>query len=118
MDINEEYKYELQIQASGWQEVWNIFPETRYLLYAVPNGGRRTKMDAMQLKASGLVPGIPDLVLHWMKKSYGLECKRPGGYLSEAQKKVHAHWEAHVEAVFIFYSGAELVQIVRRIIGK
>lgn len=112
------YKYEIQIQADAWQQVWTEFPETRRLLYAVPNGGRRLIVDAMQLKASGLVPGIPDLVFHWYKKTYGLECKIPGGRLSPEQIKVHDAWKGHVEEVIVWYSVAELIAIVRRIIGK
>lgn len=118
MDLNKEYAYELQIQAAGWQNIWQDFPETRRLLFAVPNGGRRDKMDVMQLKASGLVPGIPDLIFVWQKKVYGLEGKTTTGILSSEQIKVHEAWGPHVEAVYIWRSALELYNIVKKIIGK
>lgn len=118
MTTTQVYKYEIQIQAAGWQRVWMEFPETRRLLYAVPNGGKREVVDAIQLKASGVVPGIPDLVFHWKKKTYGLECKIPGGRLSDEQLKVHKAWEGHVEKVFVWYSVEELIEIIKKIIGK
>lgn len=118
MDLNKEYLYELQIQAAGWQNIWNDFPETRYLLFAVPNGGKRTKIEAMQFKASGLVPGIPDLIFVWHGKTYGLEGKTATGSLSPAQIRVHEAWTPHVEKIFVWRTAIELYNIVKEIIGK
>ena len=35
------------------------YPDT--LIFAIPNGGMRSKSQAMKLKVEGVVPGIPDL---------------------------------------------------------
>ena len=39
------------------------WPEYRGLLFAVPNGGARSKATAGKLKAEGVVPGVADLIL-------------------------------------------------------
>lgn len=36
-------------------------PEYRYLIYAVPNGGKRNIVTAMKLKAEGVRPGVFDV---------------------------------------------------------
>ena len=38
------------------------WPELR-LMYAIPNGGLRTKAQAGKLKAEGVKPGVPDIHL-------------------------------------------------------
>jgi hypothetical protein len=59
----------------------------------VPNGGSRNKIEAGQLKASGVVAGIPDCILVWKGRAYGFEFKNDTGVLSTAQKEVHAAWQ-------------------------
>ena len=39
------------------------WPEYRGLLFAVPNGGARSKATAGKLKAEGVVAGVADLIL-------------------------------------------------------
>lgn len=58
------------------------FPKFARLLYAVPNGGRRSRMEAASLKAEGVQPGVPDLVLAVARGEYHglyIEMKRPDG---------------------------------------
>jgi hypothetical protein len=57
-------------------------------MFAVPNGGWRSPVEAAIMKATGTVPGIPDTI--WLKdgKTYALELKAKGGRLSEAQEHV------------------------------
>jgi hypothetical protein len=41
------------------------YPDT--LIFAIPNGGLRSKSQALKLKVEGVVPGIPDLFIPaWM----------------------------------------------------
>lgn len=35
----------------------------RCLIFSVPNGGTRNKLEATQLKATGLLPGVSDLIV-------------------------------------------------------
>jgi hypothetical protein len=61
------------------------------LFYAVPNGGWRNKATAAKLKASGVKPGVPDLVIAEPRGGYHglyIELKRvKGGAVSPAQKE-------------------------------
>ena len=57
------------------------------LIYAIPNGGKRSITEAKRLKAEGVVPGIPDLhVPAWKLR---IEMKRQkGGRVSTEQDEV------------------------------
>ena len=59
------------------------YPDT--LIFAIPNGGLRSKSQAMKLKVEGVVPGIPDLFIPaWMT---WVEMKKAkGGVLSKEQQ--------------------------------
>jgi hypothetical protein len=49
------------------------------LCFAVPNGGKRTATEAIRMKKSGgVTAGVPDLILIYKGRTFGLELKRPG----------------------------------------
>ena len=59
-------------------------------LFAVPNGGARSKIEAKILVGQGVVPGVPDLLVMFSGTAVGLECKAPqGGRTDPNQIKVH-----------------------------
>ena len=65
------------------------------LLFAVPNGGRRGKVEAAIMKAEGVYPGVADLLLLVPRgKWHGLaiEMKTDKGRQSPAQRE----WELKV----------------------
>lgn len=56
----------------------NAHPELR-VLYAIPNGGKRSKATAGKLKAEGVKAGVPDVCLPWRTADFGacyIELKR------------------------------------------
>ena len=56
-----EEEHKLQCACVKW---FNLqYPEYRGLLFAVPNGGVRSKATAGKLKAEGVVAGVADLIL-------------------------------------------------------
>jgi hypothetical protein len=63
-------------------------------MFAVPNGGVRSRIEASIMKATGTVAGIPDTI--WIKdgKVYGLEIKTEDGRPTEAQLDTIAAMEA------------------------
>lgn len=73
--------------VTGAEETW---PELR-LLYAVPNGGKRSKRTAADLKAEGVKAGVPDYCLPVPRGNYAglyLELKRlEGGVVSTKQRE-------------------------------
>lgn len=85
---------ELQLQSKCFQWAWNTYPQIRHLIFSVPNGGTRNPIEATQLKSSGLVPGIPDILIVW-PVLIGVEFKTETGTLSPAQVKVHAAWRSN-----------------------
>lgn len=65
------------------------FPDLGNMLFAVPNGGYRSKVEAGIMKAEGVVPGVSDLVFLVPRGGYGALCvemKDVGKKQSEAQK--------------------------------
>jgi hypothetical protein len=85
---------EIQIQAASFQWVYNNYPPLRGCFFAVPNGGWRNKAEASQLKASGVIAGIPDMLLVYAGKVYAWEFKTPDGVLSDAQHRIHGAWRS------------------------
>ena len=60
------------------------------------NGEHRDKRTAAKLRAMGVRPGWPDLVLISPDgRFHGLEFKRKGGRLSEPQQAFHEHAKRH-----------------------
>jgi len=60
------------------------------IMYAIPNQGARTRLNAARMKAEGMKAGIPDICLPIAKKGFHglyIELKTDGGKLSPMQKK-------------------------------
>lgn len=65
------------------------YPQLRMLLFAVPNGGSRNKVEAAKLKATGVTPGVADLIFLLPRQGYNnllIEMKTPTGKQSPEQK--------------------------------
>ncbi len=72
------------------------FPHMRHNLFAVPNGGARSKSQAGMLKAEGVLAGVSDLLLLVRNKEYGalcIEMKTKKGRQEESQKE----WQRLIE---------------------
>lgn len=62
-----EEEHNIQAACVRW---FNLqWPQYRGLLFAVPNGGARSKATAGKLKAEGVVAGVSDLILLVPKRS-------------------------------------------------
>jgi len=60
------------------------------MVFAVPNGGLRSKAEAARLKWTGVVAGVPDLaVVAPGGRVFFLEVKTEAGRLSADQRAVH-----------------------------
>lgn len=63
------------------------------LLFSIPNEGKRGQIEGGRMKAMGLRPGAPDLMLAVPRGGYGglfIELKTPSGRVSEEQKRFHS----------------------------
>ena len=107
---------EEKLQAECYQWALNTYTELRFgLLFSVPNGGTRNKIEAMMLKATGVVAGIPDLILLNRGKCYGIELKIEKGRVSEKQKQVHEKWNQQGIETFICWNFEEFKELVTKI---
>lgn len=57
--------------------------------FAVPNGGPRSRIEAVILNGQGILPGVPDLIFVSKGRAFGLELKSENGSLSGAQRAAH-----------------------------
>lgn len=55
--------------------------------FHVPNGGRRSKIEAAIMKGLGVRSGVPDVIVFYRAQIFGLELKAKGGRLSPAQRQ-------------------------------
>lgn len=87
---------------------WTVLMEKQFpelaLLYHCPNGGARSKPEAVRFKKIGVKPGVPDLFLPVARGGWHglfIEMKRQkGGRLSDDQKAwIDALTEQHYMAV-------------------
>jgi hypothetical protein len=87
-------EHDAQVALIHWAskaETLERYPELD-LLAAIPNGGKRTKVVAMKLKAEGVKKGYPDLVLDVARGGYHGwkgELKVRGGSVKPEQAKWH-----------------------------
>jgi len=110
---------ELQLQTECYKWAVNTYQELRFgCLFHVPNGGTRNKIEAMQLKASGVVAGIPDLILIHDSKAYGIELKTLIGKVSDKQIKVHESWKNQGIDTFVIRTFEEFQELIIKIVGS
>jgi hypothetical protein len=83
-------KTEDQIQAEIYKwfhnEYCTKFNNPRCCIFAVPNGGLRSKHEAMKLKSTGVVAGVSDLIVLMPNKCIFVEVKTDIGRQSDKQK--------------------------------
>ena len=121
-----EEEHNIQAACVRW---FNLqWPQYRGLLFAIPNGGARSKATAAKLKAEGVVPGVADLILLVPKTdlvnvngSVGIlprynalcvEMKTEKGRLSPEQKEWQAKVESHGYKYAVCHSLDEFIAVV------
>lgn len=92
----------LQRQCVAWFRLQ--YPKLARLLFAVPNGGGRSKVEAGIMKAEGVTAGVSDLILLVPRGGHGALCiemktDSRGSRQSEAQKV----WQKDVESQGYMY---------------
>ena len=97
------------------------FPNRRHNLFAVPNGGYRTKTTAALLKDEGQLSGVADLILLVRKGTCGallLEAKVKGNYQSPNQKLWQKMIEADGYEYRVFHTLEEFIEIVNEYLSR
>ena len=62
----------LQIACVRWFRMQ--YPKYKLMLFSVPNGGKRTLMEAIIMKNEGVVSGVSDLILLVGRKGFNSLC--------------------------------------------
>lgn len=62
----------LQIACVRWFRMQ--YPQYKLMLFSVPNGGKRTLMEAIIMKNEGVVSGVSDLILLIGRKGFNSLC--------------------------------------------
>lgn len=82
---------ESDMQSEFFNKVFTVFPKLpRKLLFAIPNGGSRNKIEAVNMKRQGVTAGVSDVILLVPKKGFAslcIEFKTKTGRQSEEQKE-------------------------------
>ena len=86
--VNEsEFKLEHNLQVIVLRKIKELKPN--WIVFSVPNGGKRNKFEVLGLKSEGQLDGVSDLiVLGEFPTAYFIEMKASGGKVSEAQEKI------------------------------
>ena len=69
---------------------YEVFPELKWGMFAVPNGGKRDLKEAAKMKAEGVTAGVSDIMLLVAKggfHGYCIEMKAPGKLKGESQEQ-------------------------------
>ena len=104
-----------QAEVIRWARMRQATAPELELLYHIPNGGKRGKLEACRLKAQGVKPGVPDLHLPVARAGYHglwIEMKTATGRLSEDQRKIIAMLCAEGHRVEICRSAADAVEVL------
>lgn len=89
------------------------FPDS--LLFCVPNGGFRNKMEAARLKAEGVTAGVSDLIFIHKGHIYFFEVKSEHGVQSLLQEQFQKFVEKQGFKYFIVRSAGEALDIVEKL---
>lgn len=106
-------EHQLQARCIRWFRLTH--PDMVHNLFAVPNGGYRTKTTAALLKAEGQLSGVSDLILLKRKGKCGallLEAKIKGNYQSDTQRQWQKLIEADGYTYKVFHTLEEFISIV------
>lgn len=106
-----------QIKLCAWLKRKNIF------FFAIPNGGSRNYLEAVALKKSGLLAGVPDLCVPIPScghHSLYIELKRRTKYakVSDEQKEVIGRLNELGHLAVVCYGFDEAKQVVEDYLGN
>lgn len=99
---------------------WFLMPdELRPIVFAVPNGGKRDAREAANLKAQGVLAGIPDLGIMLPKaRMIWIEMKAENGRVSAMQADLHPHISALEFPMIVAYSAEDALEQLRNLLCK
>ena len=110
---------DLQIACVRWFAMQ--YPQYRGLLFAVPTGGSRNRIEAARMKASGTVDGVSELILLVPRGHFGalcIELKTETGRLSPAQKEWLQWAETNGNKCVVVRHIEQFIEEVKNYLGR
>lgn len=108
---------EARIQSEFFRQVPLFFPTLPdRLLFAVPNGGSRHKIEAVNMKRQGVKRGVADVILQVPKKGFAslcLEFKTPTGRQSDEQKEYQRQVEMAGSKYVVVQTVGQAIKVVQ-----
>lgn len=108
---------ESDIQSEFFDKIKLFFPRLPdKLVFAVPNGGSRHKIEAANMKRQGVKSGVADVILLIPKNGFAslcIEFKTDSGKQSEEQKEFQRQAEACGSKYVIVHSAAEAIEATK-----
>lgn len=109
---------DIQRAVCQWLEVQERLGKLTW--YAIPNGGKRSKIEAAIMKGLGVRAGIPDLLVLCEGRSLYIELKAPenkltgykGGKVSKEQQEAMERLETHGASCVVCWSTDEAIAAV------
>lgn len=109
---------EADIQSDFFKQVKLFFPRIPdKLLFAIPNGGSRNKLEAINLKRQGVKPGVSDVILLIPKGGFAslcMEFKTKTGKQSAEQKEFQKQAENCGNKYVIVRSVKEAIEEMKK----
>ena len=90
------------------------------VIFAVPNGGKRSGLTAKILKATGVLAGVTDLIMLHNGKVYFIELKTATGTLSKSQERFKLMLEmcGFEENWYMVRGVEEFKELINKLINK
>lgn len=108
-------EHDLQVACVAWFRAQ--YPNDAAMLFAVPNGGKRRKVEAALMKAEGVLPGVSDLILLEARGGFGALCiemktRKKGSGQTEKQTAWQQEAMRHGNMYAVARDQAEFCRIV------
>lgn len=94
---------------------WFHLQYPQYIIYAVPNGGYRNKLEAAIMQGEGVLPGVPDLCIPVARCGYHglyIEMKYGKNRLSDNQTEIIAKLTTEGYKCEVCYTLEEFMNVV------
>lgn len=108
----------LQRECVKWFR--GLYPDHALLLFAVPNGGGRSRIEAGIMKAEGVTAGVADLILLEARGGWGALCieMKTRDKSASRQSASQKAWQAAAEQAGNRYSVVRTFAEFRAIVGE
>lgn len=109
-----------QEMVIGWCNLQSCKYKELELIYHVPNGGKRNRLEAVSLKRQGVKAGVPDLCLPVARNNFNglyIEMKVGNNTCTENQKKWLRRLKEEGYKTIVCYGADEAIGVLKEYLG-